>query len=167
MSTFKTTATLVGTEEMIPTISSAICSYFRSEGYSIEEKGSYSGGKEISVTKGGLFKAILGLRTALNITLQPVGDRIDFEAGVGIFGMQIIPAAITLLVAWPVLVTQIWGMVKQSKLDDKALEIAKNAIASYNSSRRGGTYCGRTCPNCGNGITPGTRYCPNCGHHIE
>jgi hypothetical protein len=35
-----------------------------------------------------------------------------------------------MLFFWPVLLTQIWGLIQQSNLDDKAAEIVENVIAS-------------------------------------
>ena len=38
-----------------------------------------------------------------------------------------------MLFFWPVLITQIWGIVQQSKLDDKALEIAEEVLKNRDS----------------------------------
>jgi hypothetical protein len=43
------------------------------------------------------------------------------ETGVGIFGQQAIPTAVTLLVFWPVLVAQVWNMAQEAKLDEEAI----------------------------------------------
>lgn len=165
MATFSTTETLVGRPYVIPAISKAICDHFESEGYSVKEEEGYTGGKEISITKGGMFKAALGLRTALKISLQPVGETIKFKASAGIFGMQAIPTAITLFFWWPVLITQIWGLIKQSHLDDDALEIAKSVLSNYPPS---GQACasGSYCHHCGSSIPNGTRFCPHCGNRM-
>lgn len=128
MGTFKTSKMLYGNPTLIPIISSAIIEEFRKEGYDVTTQDLMSGGKDISITKGGMFKAIIGMKTALKISLKPYDNKIQFEAGVGIFGLQAIPSAIALFVAWPVMITQIWGLVQQSKLDDKALEIAESVL---------------------------------------
>lgn len=52
------------------------------------------------------------------------------EAGVSIFKQQLVPTLITVCVFSPVVVAQIWGMIKQSKLDEKAVDIAERAIYS-------------------------------------
>lgn len=125
-----------------------------------------SGGYDISITKGGIFKAILGMKTALKVSLIPQGNSIYFEAGVGIWGQQAIPTVISMLFFWPVLITQIWGMVEQSKLDDKALEIAQDVIsmscnnASFNNN--GGKYC----TVCGTQNTETANFCSGCGRPI-
>lgn len=128
MGTFKTSKMLYGNPTLIPIISSAIIEEFRKEGYDVTTQDLMSGGKDISITKGGMFKVIIGMKTALKISLKPYDNKIQFEAGVGIFGLQAIPSAIALFVAWPVMITQIWGLVQQSKLDDKALEIAESVL---------------------------------------
>lgn len=166
MATFSTTETLYGSPYIVPTMSKAICSYFESDGYSVKEEDGYTGGKEISITKGGMFKALLGLRTALKVSLQPAGDTIRFKASAGIFGMQTIPTTITLLLWWPVILTQIWGLIEQAHLDDKALEIAKSVLSNYSHSGQvhaSGSYC----HHCGSSNSNGTRFCPYCGNQMN
>ena len=55
--------------------------------------------------------------------------------GIGIFGQQVIPTIITMFIFWPVILSQLWGIVKQSQLDDRVMIIAANTIA-----RSGGGY---------------------------
>lgn len=166
MAKFSKTEILYGRPNAIPAMSKAIREYFESEGYSFEEEEGYTGGKEISITKGGMFKALLGLRTALKVSLQPMGEKIGFKASAGIFGLQAIPTAITLLLCWPVLLTQIWGLIKQSHLDDKALEIALSVLLMNNYSGNEHTF-NSYCPHCGRNIPDGTKYCPHCGELIS
>ena len=88
-------------------------------------------GREVYITKGGLFKAALGLRSALKVVLLPSRDgNIEMEAGVSIFKQQLVPTLITVCLFSPVVVAQIWGMIKQAKLDEKAIAIAERAIYS-------------------------------------
>ena len=153
MGTFNTKATLYGSSNLIPTIATRIQDHFQMEGFQVTSVMLTSGGCDISVTKGGMFKAVLGMKSALKISLLPQGNTILFEAGVGIFGQQVIPTAITMFLFWPVLITQIWGMVEQAKLDDKALEIAQ-AVVREN---------GNTCQQTTNTNTGAKRFCTECG----
>lgn len=173
MGAFNTKAVLNGNHSLIPAIADRICREFAAEGYEINREDLISGGVDISVTKGGFFKAVLGMKTALKITLVPQDNAIDFEAGVGIFGQQAIPTVIMLFFAWPVLLTQIWGLVQQSSLDDKALAAA-HAVIMENSGGRAYTggasatvppVSGQTkfCTNCGAKLPANARFCSNCG----
>lgn len=61
--------------------------------------------------------------------MKPSRDgNIDFYAGVSIVKQQLIPTIITMTLFSPVVIAQIWGMIKQSKLDEKALEIAEQTL---------------------------------------
>lgn len=172
MGTFNTKTTLAANPSLIPAIADRICQDFALEGYEINRDNLMSGGIDISVTKGGFFKAVLGMKTALKITLVPENNAIGFEAGVGIFGQQAIPTVIMLFFAWPVLLTQIWGLVQQSNLDDKALAAAQAVIAGNNgysrhntgSATQSTTYgAARFCTNCGSQLPADARFCSNCG----
>lgn len=165
MATFNTKEILYGSPSLIPTIASRIQTSFQNDGYEVVMDALSSGGYDISVTKGGFFKAILGMKTALKITLIPAGNTIKFEAGVGIFGKQIIPTLIMWYVAWPVLLTQIWGLVQQSKIDDKALEIAKEVVYANNTNHAASTDCNgkKFCTSCGTQNIESAKFCCGCG----
>ena len=151
---------------LIPAIANRIQEEFQNESYEVSMDALSSGGYDISITKGGVFKAVLGMKTALKVTLLPQDSNIHFEAGVGIWGQQAIPTVISMLFFWPVLITQIWGMVEQSKLDDKALEIAQDVINMNNhvgTSSASSSTGGKFCTNCGVAVSEQARFCPECG----
>ena len=113
MGTFSTKKTLYGPQSLIPQIAERIQEEFQNEGYTVKAEPLIGRGYDLSITKGGMFKAVLGMKTALKVTLLPQESNILFEAGVGIWGQQAIPTVISMLFFWPVLITQIWGIVEQ------------------------------------------------------
>lgn len=166
MAAFSKKKILYGSPSLISDIANRIMEEFRKDGYEVSMDALSSGGYDISITKGGIFKAVLGMKTALKVTLLPQGNNIHFEAGVGILGQQAIPTIISMLYFWPVLITQIWGMVEQSKLDDKALEIAQDVICKNN--HEGSPYSdnnvgGKFCTKCGASVPAEAKFCPECG----
>lgn len=176
MGTFNTKTVLNGNPSLIPAIAERICSEFAADGYEIKQEKLISGGADISVTKGGLFKAALGMKTALKITLIPLTKSISFEAGVGIFGQQVIPTIIMWFFAWPVLLTQIWGLIQQSKLDDKALAAAQAVLCEHGGFTAPSHHpaqeptpsgASRFCTNCGTRLPEGARFCSNCGSPLN
>lgn len=166
MAIFNSEKILNGDPSLIPTIAERIVQEFQMQGFTAKSD-SYAGGVyDISLTKGSIFKAVLGMKSALKITLTPQGNSIHIKAGVGIFGQQAIPTAITMFAFWPVLIPQIWGMVQQSKLDDRAIEIAEQVISENNMSsfyQEPATQNTSFCPNCGTKIIGTSNFCPNCG----
>ena len=167
MDKLKTKRTLHGEPLLIPEIASRIEERFKDEGYDVNNVTLSSGGCDISITKGGLFKAVLGMRTALKVTLLPMGGNIKFEAGVGIWGQQAIPTVISMLFFWPVLITQIWGMVEQSKLDDKALEIAEEVVyATPHATEQTPADGFRFCTGCGTKNPANAKFCCGCGNKL-
>lgn len=165
MSTFSTKKILYGASSLIPTIAEHIQETFINDGYEVATDALSSGGYDISITKGGLFKAVLGMKTALKVTLLPQGNDVNFEAGIGIWGQQAIPTVISMLFFWPVLITQIWGMVKQSKLDDNALEIANDVIAMNAANKNSQANAGnqKFCTVCGTANPSSAKFCSECG----
>lgn len=163
MATFSKKRLLTASSSLIPQITEAIRQEFETDGFEVDIDDLLSGGNDISITKGNLFKAVLGMRTALKIKLIPQSGGVFFDASVGIFGQQAIPTVITLFVFWPVLLTQIWGLVQQSKLDDRALAAAERAVD--NSTETPST-SSQFCTSCGHKVDLSAKFCSECGARI-
>ncbi len=155
-----------------------VSEHFKAQEFEVATVSSISGGWQISIHKGGMFKAVLGMKTALNIEIEPSGTGVTANAHVGILGAQVVPSVIMFFVAWPVLLTQIFGLVKQSKLDDEVLDVIGNSLqtrtitkvdaprsAAMVAPEPGTNTC--FCTNCGTQITPEARFCPGCGTKIR
>jgi len=167
MATFNTKKILYGSPSLVPTIASSLQSKFQADGYEVTMDALSCEGYDISITRGNIFKAILGMKTTLKITLLPQGDNILFEAGIGIFGKQVVPLIVMYFVGWPILLTQIWGLVKQAKLDDEALCIAEDVVYKYNKNATAkapaNSNGSRFCTSCGTQNTASANYCCGCG----
>lgn len=169
MSTFTTKKTLLGSAALSFAIADRIKEEFKKDGYEVSMDSLSSGGYDISITKGGLFRSVLGTKTALKVTLLPQDGDLSFEAGIGIWGQQAIPTAISMLFFWPVIITQIWGIVKQSSLDDKALSIAENVVIEHFATNTAETTSSSKyfCPCCGAPTSPNAKFCPECGAKLQ
>ena len=175
MSTFCTKTVIYGSPSLIPQIAEHIQKDFGKDGFEVSIDTLCSGGCDISISKGGLFKAVLGMKTALKVTLLPQGGNISFEAGVGIWGQQAIPTIISMLFFWPVLLTQLWGLVKQSQLDDRALAVANEVVnryyseASKTAQNQSASYTEsvyKFCTHCGARNPVNAKQCNSCGNAI-
>ena len=134
MGAFKSKKIIYGDPSRIPYIAEEIRKSFMSEGFEVRIVDP-NRGNEIYITKGGLFKAALGLRSALKVVMKPNREgNIDFEAGISIVKQQLIPTLLTVCVFSPVVIAQIWGMINQSNLDEKAIEIAERAMYQYGNN---------------------------------
>ena len=120
--------------DLIPTLASEVAEELKCEGYetTIEE---LAGNKvEVAICKGGFFRSITGMKTALKITFTPMGEKFKVDCKVGIFGQQAVPTAISMLLFSPVIFTQVWGLIKQSKLDDHVLDLIEAAVGRRSST---------------------------------
>ena len=125
-------------EDLAP-VAQDVMRHFEQQDFEVSETHLPAGGAQVSIRKGGTFKAIIGLRSALNIKIRPRANGTRVEAGVGIFGQQAIPTAITLLVFWPVVVAQVWNMAQESKLDEEALRVAEESLKAHSEVATGAT----------------------------
>ena len=139
MGTFNSSKTVPYNVEDLAPVAKDVMDHFESQDYEVTETLIPTGGVQVSIRRGGTFKAIIGLKTALNIKIEPVANGTRVEAGVGIFGQQAIPTAITLLVFWPVLVAQVWNMAQEAKLDEEALRVAEESLKAHSEAPSGAT----------------------------
>ena len=139
MGTFSTSRTVPYQVEDLSPVAQDVMRHFEQQDFEVTETPIRTGGVQVSIRKGGIFKAIIGLKTALNVRIEPVANGTRVEAGVGIFGQQAIPTAITLLVFWPVVIAQVWNMVQQAKLDEEALGVAEQSLKSHSGVPSGAT----------------------------
>jgi hypothetical protein len=156
-----------------------VVEHFRKQEYEVSSQETITNGFDISITKGGIFKSVLGLKTALKISIEPANEMTKSQAGVGIFGQQAIPTAITLFVFWPVLITQIWGLVRSSKLDDEALNAIETSLKIHGRETDQSVPSLRDaaaeavvatspsvnafCTECGAALPVSAKFCPGCG----
>jgi len=133
MGTFNSTKTFPYFVEDVAPVAQDVMHHFEEQDFEVTETNLPMGGAQVSIRKGGTFKAIIGMKTALNIKIEPVANGTTVDAGVGIFGQQAIPTAITLLVFWPVLIAQVWNMAHESNLDDEALDVTEESLKAHSS----------------------------------
>ena len=138
MGTFNSTKTFPYVVEDLAPVSRDVMDHFEGQDFEVTETNIPTGGVQVSIRRGGTFKAIIGMKTALNIKVEPVANGTTVDAGVGIFGQQAIPTAITLLVFWPVLVAQVWNMAQEANLDEEALRVAEESLKAHSSKTPSG-----------------------------
>jgi hypothetical protein len=118
MGTFNSTKTVPYVVDDLTPVSQDLMRYFEGQDFEATETHLPAGGVQVSIRKGGTFKAVIGMKTALNIKIEPVEGGTQVDAGVGIFGQQAIPTMITALVFWPVIISQVWNIAQESLLDE-------------------------------------------------
>ena len=154
--------------------------YFERQNYDVSTEKVVNGGF-FSITKGGIFRTISGMKTGLNITITQIQGGLLVEMKVGLFGKQAIPAAIAMLVFWPVLIPQIYGLVQQNKLDAEAYNVIESAIHSFENyvaplpdNTAFCVFCGAAmpeqadfCTSCGKRVAEETPKCSACGTELS
>lgn len=152
--------------DRIPYMAQALETALRQECYETKIDTLLGGDVIVSLTKGGLFKAVVGMKTALKVELRADSGNVHAKTSVGIWGHQIVPTVIMLLWFWPVLIMQIWGLVQQSRLDTHVMEILAGAAEKEPAAIDvpAEDVSARFCSECGKPITG--NFCANCGARV-
>lgn len=150
-------------------VANDLVEHFQQVGYETASLRTLTGGWDVSITKGGIFKSVIGTRTALKIEIRPGANQTDVHASVGIFGLQAIPSAISLLLFWPLLATQIFGFVRQAKLDDEAISCVEASLkkhAALDAASVPALPPQRFCVECGTANESNVMVCAKCGNKL-
>src|ERR687894_1751925 len=139
MGTFNSSKTVPYVVEDLAPVAQEVMRHFESQDYEVTETHIPTGGVQVSIRRGGTFKAIIGLKTALNIKIEPQANGTRIEAGVGIFGQQAIPTAITLLVFGREIIAREWNMAKEPRLNKEVLGVAEQSLKSHSGVPSGAT----------------------------
>lgn len=160
MSILKSTQVVPLTVADLAPIARSVARKFEDRGFAVHLTSTGPQCQEIGITQGGIFKAVLGLKTALRLRIETVGGATRIDAGIGLLESQAIPTAVSMLIFWPALVTQSWGLVQQHNLDREAMAEIEAALRETASS------AAHFCPQCGNTVEDGARFCSHCGQSL-
>lgn len=92
-------------------------------GYRVTHALQPDGSHLVSISRGGFWAGCIGMSTTLNLIFRSEGQGILMQTDVGLFRKQALPTAVTFLLFWPVAVTQTWGIIKQSRLDQEITDL--------------------------------------------
>lgn len=172
MGVFNSTKTISSNLRDLKPVLADVKTHFEDKGYTVQ-CGEVDVGGFISITKGGFFKSVAGMKTALNTTLTFQQGSILVEAKVGAFGEQVMASAVGWIVTWPLAITSAIGMITQSKLDDEMLNEIEKAIYKYDSAatvssqpaleEKTASGGAAFCMKCGKALPQGAAFCPSCG----
>ena len=130
MGKFSSSRIFYNCDRYIDNVAKQFSEQMQQEGFDINAQKVSDGKWDISIKKGGMFKAILGMKSALKIEIHSASPNVLVKTGVGIFAQQAVPTVITMLVLWPVLLAQIWGVIKQAKLDTHVMEVLQQDFST-------------------------------------
>lgn len=162
MAIFKTTKIVPIVPSQLSSVAEDVSNHFQQLGFSTKAEDIPGMGWHVSLTKGGIFKAVVGMKTALNIKIvaTPLGTQV--EAGIGIFGLQTVPSVVTWFIFWPVMIPQIWTLVQQANLDDEAVSVVERYLAVH-AAEKSGSATKRFCHGCGESLAGISKFCTHCG----
>ena len=110
-------------------VANKLVNEFRYKGYEVDSVKMPSGEWDISLKKGNLFQAVLGMQTALKVNISATSPHVLVKMSIGLFGQQAIPTILTVTVWWPIVICQIAGLVKQYKMDQ---EVVATLVHAFN-----------------------------------
>jgi ribosomal protein L40E len=87
---------------------------------------------------------------------------------VGIFGLQAVPTAISAFLFWPIIVTQIAGLIKEANLDKEALGVVEESLREHAARAASAIASAKQqiCLSCGTSNAQDAIFCSQCGSRL-
>ena len=118
--------------EVLEKIRKYLDDHYSAEGFTVESTISDDGNQlTLWATKSDLFRTIAGLTAAIKIDVFHDASEVHVVAGIGANGQHLIPTLVGAVLFWPIAVTGGWGMIKQLKMDDKAVDMVAHVLGVY------------------------------------
>lgn len=111
-------------------VAQELAEHFKQRSYQVECTETSDGKWEVGITRGGKFKSIAGLKSAMKIELEPLPRGTMVRAGAGLFGKQAAVTAVTMVIWWPLAIAPIWGMIREAGLDNEAVRVIEVSLKS-------------------------------------
>lgn len=183
MGAFNSQKILPVSSSLVPLIAEQITNDFRNNGFEVINETSITGSVNIRIKKKNFLRTLTALDYKLDVTLTPLPPSgVDIQARSNNTWKAIVYFIIINVLAFSVVlapfccfccITFIIGLVKQAKLDDKAMAVADMAVLLNARTQVGvqqpsfqpAAQINPTvfCTSCGKNVPADNKFCPNCG----
>ena len=130
MGTFNSSTTVPYHVEDLSPVAQDVMRHFEQQDYEVTETPISTGGVQVSIRRGGVFKAIIGLKTALNVRIEPVANGTKVEAGRHLRAAGH-PDGDHVAGILAVIIAQVWNMAQEAKLDEEALRVSEQSLKAH------------------------------------
>ncbi len=93
--------------------------WLEENGFKQQRLSTEDGATVIQVEKRGGWKRVVGMSTALNISMHQVENTINVQIGAGRWADKAVVGAVSLVVLWPLAVTAGFGAWQQAKMPER------------------------------------------------
>jgi hypothetical protein len=128
MSVFKSETLIPISVSDLGPVAQELAEHFKNRNYQVECAETEDQKWEVGITRGGKFKSISGLKSALKVELEPLPRGTMVRTGAGVFGKQAAVTAVTLVIWWPLAIAPVWGMIVQAGLDKEAVRVVEVSL---------------------------------------
>lgn len=128
MGLFNSTKLFAHSPQLLAQAVPAFIGKMEQRGYQVEASSLKAEEWNISITKGGVFTLVVGMKTSLKLKIKKQQNSILAQISAGLFGKQIIPSLLSYFIFWPLVVAQIWGLIQQSKMDEEVFAVFESTL---------------------------------------
>lgn len=158
-------------------LADVVSNWFQSQQFEAQILEAPGGGLVVQARQPEAWRSILGMSSALNVTMIPQGDNLMVQMGAAKWVDKAAVGAVGLLLFWPALIPAAYGAWKQKQLPNQVFQLIDQYVATGQVPVVGPVPVAAPaptpvpsaarCPSCGQPVRAGAKFCDNCGTLLQ
>ncbi|MCR4407844.1 MAG: zinc ribbon domain-containing protein [Anaerolineae bacterium] len=158
-------------------LASVVSNWFQSQKFETQVLEAPGGGFVVQARQPEAWRSILGMSSALNVTMTLQGENLIVEMGAAKWIDKAAVGAVGVLIFWPALIPAAYGAWKQKQLPSQVFQLIDQYVATGQVPVVGPVPVAAPapapapsaarCPSCGQPVRAGAKFCDNCGAPLQ
>jgi len=161
-------------------LASVVSDWFQNQKFETQILEAPGGGLVVQARQPEAWRSILGMSSALNVTMTPQGENLVVQMGAAKWVDKAAVGAVGVLLFWPALIPAAYGAWKQKQLPNQVFQLIDQYVATgqvpvippapapaKKAPAPTAAPSGLQCPSCGKPVREGAKFCDNCGAPLQ
>lgn len=159
-------------------LAGVVSDWFQNQKFEVQTLEAPGGGLVVQARQPEAWRSILGMSSALNVTMTPQGENLIVQMGAAKWVDKAAVGAVGVLIFWPALIPAAYGAWKQKQLPNQVFQLVDQYVATGQApvvapmpavtpAAAAPAPSGLKCPSCGQAVRAGAKFCDNCGAVLQ
>jgi hypothetical protein len=160
-------------------LAGVVSDWFQNQQFEVQTLEAPGDGLVVQARQPETWRSILGMSSALNVTMTPQGENLVVQMGAAKWVDKAAVGAVGVLLFWPALIPAAYGAWKQKQLPNEVFQLIDQYVATGQvpvaapapvkspTPAAAPAPSGLRCPSCGQTVREGAKFCDHCGAPLQ
>ncbi len=160
-------------------LAGVVANWFQGQKFETQTLEAPGGGMVVQARQPEAWRSILGMSSALNVTMTLQGENLVVQMGAAKWVDKAAVGAVGVLIFWPALIPAAYGAWKQKQLPNQVFQLIDQYVATGQVpvvapmpaaapvAAPAPAPAGARCPSCGQAVRTGAKFCDSCGAPLQ